>query len=1004
MPFRIAFDQPLWLLLLVVLPPFWWWSWRRLALLGRLRGTAALVLRTLVIVTLVAALAEIQWQRTSDRVTVLYLLDQSASIPQQARQQMLEFTNRSIDRHRQGDDRVGVIVFGREAAVEAPPFDDDIQLPGRVESPVDRDFTNLAAAMRLAEASFPEDASRRIVIVSDGNENLGNARDMGEHLSQSPVGIDVVLVNTPPRSDVMLERLAVPSNLRQGQPFDLKVLLSNRSLDGEPVSGRLVVKRRRDGEPVVVADEPVELGPGLQAFSIRQRFDASGFYSYEATFLPDDPQADAVPQNNQATGFAQVRGQGRVLVIEDAQMRGRLDRFVRAVESRNFEVTLRNTDQSFTSLAELAAFDAVVLGNVPREAFTDSQITMLVQNTQQAGAGLIMLGGENGFAAGGWSNTELEKAMPVDFQIDNLEVVPRGALAMVMHASEIPQGNYWQVRIGEEALRSLGPRDYCGVIQYDMRGTSWLWRGGMLEVGPRRNQMVAMIRRMTPGDMPEFDPGLKLAAQGFASVPDAAVKHMIVISDGDPAPPSQAAINALVQTGATVSTVAVGAHGPAGSRRLQRLAVATGGKYYQVNDASALVRIYQREARRVAMPVIYEADAPFAVDRTGRHEILSGTSSGFAQIAGFVMTRLKPSPLVEAPLIASQPGPRENCTILATWQYGLGRSVAFTADAGARWLDPAGQWGDYERFFGQLAAWAARPTESSGNYTVATRLEDGNVRVIVNALDPEDRFINFAQMIGTVISPDLDSKPLELKQIGPGRYEAVFPAEDSGDYLVTVLPGAGEAPLNFGMTIPYSEEYRYRPANRQLLESLARLTPEGGTAGVLSQADADFANLEELLAVNHFRHDLAKVTTERPVWHLFLLVAAWLFVADIFVRRVQVDYLAVMRRAGQRVAQLLGREPPAPEPVTIQRLRSRKAAVAEELKERAAARFEPPPEVRPPKEEPVTPEAKPGRRPESTAEEPAEGGEPDADRSEYTERLLELKRRMWKGKRPPDKQ
>ena len=42
------------------------------------------------------------------------------------------------------------------------------------------------------------------------------------------------------------------------------------------------------------------------------------------------------------------------------------------------------------------------------------------------GAGLVMLGGPNSFGAGGWTNTELEKAMPVDFQIKNAKVVPRG--------------------------------------------------------------------------------------------------------------------------------------------------------------------------------------------------------------------------------------------------------------------------------------------------------------------------------------------------------------------------------------------------------------------------------------------------------------------------------------------------------------------------------------------------------------------------------------------------
>ena len=67
--------------------------------------------------------------------------------------------------------------------------------------------------------------------------------------------------------------------------------------------------------------------------------------------------------------------------------------------------------------------------------FSDDQIAVLVRNTQQMGAGLVMLGGPNSFGAGGWANTELEKAMPVDFQIKNAKVVPVGALVLMMHAS-----------------------------------------------------------------------------------------------------------------------------------------------------------------------------------------------------------------------------------------------------------------------------------------------------------------------------------------------------------------------------------------------------------------------------------------------------------------------------------------------------------------------------------------------------------------------------------------
>jgi len=156
----------------------------------------------------------------------------------------------------------------------------------------------------------------------------------------------------------------------------------------------------------------------------------------------------------------------------------------------NIEVETMPSDSLFTNLAELQGFDCVVMANVPRASgggdattkeatnFTDEQISMLVRNTEQFGCGLVMIGGQNSFGAGGWTNTELEKAMPVDFQIKNAKVKAVGALVMMMHASEINQGNYWQKVIGQEALKVLGPSDYCGVVHWDdfTGGDNWLWR------------------------------------------------------------------------------------------------------------------------------------------------------------------------------------------------------------------------------------------------------------------------------------------------------------------------------------------------------------------------------------------------------------------------------------------------------------------------------------------------------------------------------------------------
>ena len=120
-------------LLLLVIPPLWWFSFRGLAPLGPYRRIFALALRSLLLLLITVALTEVQMVRISNRLAVLYLLDQSLSIPVPQRQAMIRYVNDEIRQHRQNDDLAGVIVFGRDAAIEIPPFDDDVQLTPLIE-------------------------------------------------------------------------------------------------------------------------------------------------------------------------------------------------------------------------------------------------------------------------------------------------------------------------------------------------------------------------------------------------------------------------------------------------------------------------------------------------------------------------------------------------------------------------------------------------------------------------------------------------------------------------------------------------------------------------------------------------------------------------------------------------------------------------------------------------------------------------------------------------------
>ena len=999
---EIGFDNPGYLVLLLLVPPVWLAGLRSLAGLGTTRWLLANLLRSIGVLLLVLALAELQILKTGERLTVLFLLDQSESIPLAKRQAMLEYTVQAVARHRDKarQDRAGVIVFGRHANIEIPPFDDDIAGLGDVGSYVNLsgDATSLEAALKLAKASFPEDSAKRVVIVTDGNENLGDARSIAANLAEDGVGIDVLPVRIEARAEVSVEKITLPADIRRGQPMETRVVLENHA--SRPIRGKLKVTRRVGPNEEFLSEEEVTLQPGKNVYAFSHKIEQAAVYTYQADFAPLDPRDDAITRNNRAAAFTHVRGRGRVLLIEDWEHPGEFDHLVDRLRLNNIEVTVQRTDRLFASLAELQAFDAVILANVPRSSgddaqavasFSDQQIQLLVRSTEQMGCGLVMLGGPNSFGAGGWSNTEIEKAMPVDFQINNATIRAVGALALIMHASELADGNYWQKEVARQAILALGPMDYCGLLHWDYGGDKWLWGdasgNGIMRVGDRRNLMLARLGRMSPGDMPEFDPGLKKTLAAFHNV-NASVKLAIVISDGDPTPPSLTTVMAYQRAGISVSTVAIGAHGPAGHKTLQDLADGTGGRYYRVTNPKALPKIYVNEVRRVSRPLVFEPPAPLQPQVAYPHEILEGIEGPLPPISGFVLTTVKENPLVEVAAISPQPSDARNATVLAAWTYGLGRTAVLTTDAGKRWACSWMQWPNYDKLFTQLVRWSMRPIDDQSVFSVATDVRDGKARVVVTARDKDHPQLDFLNMSATVVDPDLASADVKIQQVAPGRYVGEFEATKEGNYFVTVNPSAGRAPLFSGVNVPYSAEYRDRQTNMGLLQSLARLRPRGGSPGVLIEGDLRPEALEALLLVNPFRQGLPPAVTRQGVWPSILVIFGCLFFADVLARRVSVGVEWWPWTRQRLRAFLQRRQEPAVEE-RLERLRSRKAEVDSEIDERrAATRFEPIAEEA---------AAAPGRPPAAITPAPPET-------ESYTERLLQAKQRAWKEKpKPPDK-
>ena len=220
-----------------------------------------------------------------------------------------------------------------------------------------------------------------------------------------------------------------------------------------------------------------------------------------------------------------------------------------------------------------------------------------------------------------------------------------------------------------------------------------------------------------------------------------------------------------------MTTVLTAAHGndPRAQSIMRNLAVRTKGRFYNVTNPRALPRIYQKEARSISRPLIFEQQTPWQpkINYPITEPIL-GLPEQLAPITGLVLTSPKENELVEIPIVSPLPAGQIN-PVLAHWTYGLGRSLAFTSDAGRRWAKAWPDWQSFAAFWSQVIRWSMRPADR-GNLTLNVRREEGRIKVVIDALDKDNQFLNFLHIQGNVVDPDLKSAPIELVQTAPGRY------------------------------------------------------------------------------------------------------------------------------------------------------------------------------------------------------------------------------------------
>lgn len=847
----IAFEKPLFLFLLLFIPVIWRMTrGARYRVQSPLNRGIVLAVRSLIISSLALALSDPALIRRSDRVNLFFILDISESVSREAQKAAVDYMRRaSLDLGE--EDQAGLILFGRRPSIEISLREGFKPLDYR--SQVNTGATNIRDALQLALGKLPEEGRNRIVLFTDGNETMESAMEMA-YLARS-LGVEIYpapLSSWFGQGEILLEALETPGVVPLETPFDIRILVTS-SIETE---GEIVLMR--NGRPLL--NQQVKFRPGKNLFRFADALKDQGLFLYKAII---NASRDTLSQNNEGISFTEGARKARVLYLAGEGSDSHLSQ---SLKEQGLDVVGAKMEDLPGSLHGLLDYSAIILDNLSGSALSYGAMENLERYVKDMAGGLIMIGGDRSFGAGGYLNTPVEKALPVSMDAPGTLELPGFALVLVIDKSGSMAGSIAQKNKLEgakiaafSAIELLNPVDRVGILAFD---TEFRWIVPMTQAGERK-EIARELSTLVEGGGTDLYPAIEEAFHSLEAL-SAAKKHVIVLSDGLTQMADFAGlIQKMREARITVSTVAVGSDSDVGLMR--SIAEWGGGRAYYADDADHIPRIFVSETSIAARKVIVEKDMRPSPAMAG--EMLLGIpTEDLPPVAGQVITYPKAGASV---LLKTEEGP-----LLAAWQYGLGRGVAFTSDLTTRWGRQWVLWGHYGKFVSQMVKWAQQK-ETGRNYRTEILRESGRGTFAVDVTDDEDRFVNNLDLRLKVLFPSGTDRTVSLDQVAPGRYQGSFETEETGEYYLTLYAAGPEGPGSsriYGYGIPYPDEFRAEGVNHDLLTRLA-----SRTKGRVLKIEEDPPDL--------FTARSDRKEQGRRLWPLLSLIALLLLVAEVAIRK-----------------------------------------------------------------------------------------------------------------------
>ncbi|MCO6429418.1 MAG: VWA domain-containing protein [Deltaproteobacteria bacterium] len=827
---------------------------------GRLSPLSSII-RIAAFLLIAAALADPFLEISRERSTTYLMVDISDSNEESVSQSLLASAGQLIP----PDSDIRLIAFsGQAGEIEhLSSYPDSFSAIKSSHHDLNIGETNIENALRAAQAAQPGS----ILLVSDGYETAGDVLGwLSAETGKSKVFPIAPAGRSQQQNVLKISNLHAPLTAPSEKSVDVKTSIMNSSNTRQ--GGLLEVKH--DGK--VILSERVTLSPGKEDLFVAQSDPSrEGIKEIVAVFTPDD--SAYAPSSRRV--FLSGEEREKIFVIS-----GQKDdhRFLPSLlQAQAYQVDAVIAAEERPALDQLTRYSVIMLNNVPLRALPEGAAAKLESYVRSGGA-VIMVGGDRSYGLGGYKNTPVEDLLPVDMvPPQTVEKRLNVAMQLVIDKSRSMSAGRrldFAKEAAIEVINNLKNEDLVGVMGFDENPFVVIRMDKVAKIRSEAARRVSMLwpRGGTSliGAMDEARRDLVRAAAGR--------KHMLVLSDGEVTDLPRTTYYEMVRQarllGITISTVMLGNQGD--DSMFREMANLGGGKFYATNDPRALPKIFVSDVKVASGEETIKEDSSYGV-RIGP-DLRSTDITSYPQLRGYVQTKPKSRARVELEVYGSQ----RKDPLLASWEYGKGKSIAFTSDINGRWSGSWIEWTKLQEFVTDLID-SLRPEETMQGqkipFTLSYYFEKGRLHLDLALFALPDA----GGVSAEILKPDGTKETVEFKSEARGRYLASVDNPLPGKYEVRAAAGTSPlTPVAFDLPGDLFGERKGQGLNLPFLEQLA------GRSGGKVNPSADELKLHTY-----------KQTERQDLGVYFIVAALALLLIEILYR--EVGFISSFRRLGSAV-------------------------------------------------------------------------------------------------------